>query len=264
MIREILSLRAKRSNLRLGLLRRPVGLLAMTIILLSSNLWAAEPTFSEANKLYAEGKFSEAAKIYEALAKTKPSAEIYYNLGNAYFKANQIGKAILNYERAKRLAPRDGDVRANLAYVNRLIEYKVEDKRNFYVRQTTRLVSYFKFEECWLLFLASYSIFLIVLLIALIRKHPLFGRLSAVLLTLLIISSCPMLLKFGETGMKNEAVVTVKQAEVRYGPSTQDRIAFRLVEGLKVTLPDHKEDWYRIRLLDGRSGWIRDSEISII
>ena len=247
-------------------LKRAGMTLLICIVSFCGLLYAVKPlqSFQAANQLYADGKFAEAAAIYEKLVESKPSAEIYYNLGNAYFKEKQLGKAILNYERAKRLVPRDGDVRSNLSYAYRLIEYKIEDKRNWYVRQTTHLVGYFKFEECWLLFLGSYSIFLIVLLIAFIRKRPLFGRLSAVLLTLLIISSCPLLLKFGETGMKNEAVVTVKQAEVRYGPSTVDRIAFRLVEGLKVTLHDHKQDWYRIRLLDGRSGWVRDSEINII
>ncbi len=245
---------------------KKVLLFSILFAVLTGNSFAAEPlsSFQEANRLYADGKFSEAAAIYEKLVESKPSAEIYYNLGNVYFKDKQIGKAILNYERAKRFAPRDSDIRSNLSYANHLIEYKIEDKRNWYVRQTTYLVDYFKFGECWLLFLGSYSIFLIVLLIAFIRKRPLFGKLSAVLFTLLIISSCPLLLKFWETGIKNEAVVTVKQAEVRYGPSTVDRIAFRLVEGLKITLHDHKQDWYRIRLLDGRSGWVRDSEINII
>lgn len=240
--------------------------LLICIVSFSGLLQAADlaPSFKEANQLYADGKFSEAIPIYEKLILSKPSAEVYYNLGNAFFKEGQIGKAILNYERAKRLNPRNPDVRANLAYANHLIEYKIDDQRNWYVRKTIDLVSYFKFEECWLLFLGSYTIFLISLLIALIRKRPLWGRLSAVLLTLMIISACPLLLKFGETGMTSEAVITVKQAEVRYGPSTVDRIAFRLVEGLKVGVDDRKPDWLRIQLRDGRSGWVRGSELSLI
>ncbi len=233
---------------------------------LVGSLWAANPSqpFKEANQLYADGKFAEAISVYQDLVQSKPSAEIYYNLGNAYFKDKQFGNAILNYERAKRLNPRDPDIRSNLSYADRLIEYKVEDKRNWYLHEITDLVGYFKFQECWLLFFTSYSIFLIGLLISFIRRRPLFGTLGATLLSLVILSSFPLLLKFAETGMKDEAIITVKQAEVRYGPSTIDRIAFRLVEGLKVSAHDHKQDWYRIQLRDGRSGWIKDSEMSVI
>ena len=221
-------------------------------------------SFQEANQLYSDGKFSEAASIYQKLGQSKPSAEGYYNLANSNFKDKKLGYAILNYERAKRLDPRDPDIRSNLAYANRLIEYKIEDKRNWYFRKITDLVGYFKFEECWLLFLGSYFIFMIVLLVSFLRKRPLFGKAGNFFLTLVIISLFPLLLKFSETGMKDEAIVTVKQAEVRYGPSTVDRIAFRLVEGLKVSVHDHKQDWYRIRLKDERSGWVRDSEVSVI
>lgn len=221
-------------------------------------------TFQKANQLYADGKYSEAVSSYQDLLKSEKFAEIYYNLGNAHFKDKQIGKAILNYERAKRLDPRDPDIRSNLAYANRLIEYKIEDKRSWYLRKINELISYLRFEECWLLFLGSYSIFLISVLFAFVRKRPLFGKMNNVFLILVIIALFPLLLKFGESGMNQEAIVTAKQAEVRYGPSTVDRIAFRLVEGLKVAIHDHKQDWYRILLRGGRSGWVRESELSVI
>lgn len=232
----------------------------------NSFLFAKEiaPSFQEVNKLYADGKFDQAISDYQDLLKSKKSAEIYYNLGNTYFKDKQIGKAILNYERAKRLDPRDPDIRSNLAYANRLIEYKIEDKRSWYLQKINELISYLRFEECWLLFLSSYSMFLISILIFFLRKRPLFGKVNLILLTFVIVASFPLLLKVGESGMNDEAIVTAKQTEVRYGPSTVDRIAFRLVEGLKVAIHDHKQDWYRIRLRDGRSGWVRDSEMSVI
>lgn len=253
------------------LLEQPASafsLLAMTMVVLGicGLLFAAEinQTFQKANQLYADGKYSEAVSSYQDLLKSKKFAEIYYNLGNAHFKDKQIGKAILNYERAERLDPRDPDIRSNLAYANRLIEYKIEDKRSWYLRKINELISYLRFEECWLLFLGSYSIFFISVLIAFVRKCPLFGRINFVFLTLVIFALFPLLLKFGESGMNQEAIVTTKQAEVRYGPSTIDRIAFRLVEGLKAAIHDHKQDWYRIRLRDGRSGWVRESELSVI
>ncbi len=232
----------------------------------TSYLFAADVVqlFKEANQLYADGKFTEAVKTYEKAAQVKPTAEIYYNLGNAYFKNKELGKAILNYERARKLDPRDPDIISNLSYANRLIEYKIEDKRNWYIRKLSELIGYFKYEECWPLFLVSYFVFLVNLLISFIRKRPLFGKLTTVLFSFVIISALPLVLKFAQTGMSDEAVTTVKQAEVRYGPSTLDQIAFRLAEGLKVSVHDHKQDWYRIRLRDGRSGWVPESDITII
>lgn len=251
------------------MIKKIVGLLAMTFFMNAfiGNLLAAPSmleSFQEANRLYGDGKFNESIAAYQNALKSRPAAEIYYNLGNAYFKNKQLGQAIVNYERAKRLDPRDRDIRSNLLYANRLIEYKVDDKRSWLLRHITNLADYFKFQECWLLFLASLGLLLMGLLISFQRKHALFGKASTTLLCFTILTLFPLLLKFGETGMKGEAIVTSRQAEVRYGPSTVDRIAFRLVEGLKVTVDNHKQDWFRIRLRDGRSGWLRSDDITVI
>lgn len=220
--------------------------------------------FQKANELYANGKYSEAVKEYQKIAQAGPAAETFYNLGNAYFKDKQIGNAILNYERAKRLNPRDSDIRLNLNYANQLIEYKIEDKRNWLFRQMAAGVDYLRFEECWLLFLGSYFIFTLFLAFSFIRKQVVFGKLGTTLFILLVVCIFPLLFKLSEHRMKDEAIVTVKQAEARYGPSTLDQIAFRLPEGLKVSVEDSKQDWNRIRLKDSRSAWVRSSEMSII
>ncbi|MBI3999781.1 MAG: tetratricopeptide repeat protein, partial [Candidatus Omnitrophica bacterium] len=187
------------------------------------------------------------------------------NLGNAYFKSKKLGQAILNYQRAHRLNPRDADVRANLSYVNRLLEYKIDDKRNWFWRKKTELLSYVTLHECWLLALITYFAFVSGLLIALLRRQgPVFGRMGALGLCLALFCSFPLLLKVGEWGMARRGVVTEAQAEVRYAPSSSDRIAFRLVEGLQVSINDEKQEWYRIELTDGRSGWVPQSQVTAI
>lgn len=221
--------------------------------------------FREANQLYRDGKYDEAAKAYEGIAKSKGSFEVYYNLGNAYFKSKKPGLAILNYERARHLKPRDPDVRSNLAYANRLIEYKIEDKRNWYVRKIDSFLHLVTFQECWVSVLGAYFIFVVGLLISLIRrKQPMFGRSGALGLVFVIFCSFPLFLKYGEYGAGRPGIVTEAQVEVRYGPSSSDRIAFRLVEGLEVSLHDEKQDWYRIQLKDGRSGWASQSQVTPI
>jgi len=221
--------------------------------------------FGQANQLYREGKYLEAVNVYEDLIKEKPLAEVYYNLGNAYFKAGKLGLAILNYERARSLKPRDPDILANSSYLTRSIEYKIEDKRNWYQRKISEVLAYVTFEECMFLCFAAYFLFILGLLFSLIfKKQPLFGRMGILALAFIITCSIPLFLKFAESGAGRRSIVTEPQAEVRYGPSTSDRIAFRLAEGLEITLDDEKEDWYRIRLRDGRSGWTAKSQVSPI
>lgn len=221
--------------------------------------------FSEANELYHDGKYLEAAKIYEELAKQKPLAEIYYNLGNAYFKAKKIGLAKLNYKRASQLKPRDRDILVNLAYLDRLIEYRIDDKRNWYVRKKSEFLKYVMLSECWALALGGYLIFVVGFFVSLLMKRRLlFGKSGALAVSFVIFCSLPLLLKFGEVGLGPPAIVIEPQTEVRYGPSTSDRIAFRLVEGLEVSLSDQRKDWYRISLNDGRSGWVPQSQVTPI
>lgn len=222
-----------------------------------------ESRFAGANQLYRDGKHDEAARLYEEIIAAEPNFEVYYNLGNAYFKSKRLGKAILNYERARRLSPRDRDVLENLAYVNQLIEYKIEDKRNWFLRKKSELVSYLTFHECWLFALGAYFVFVVGILISFIRREDIrFGKLRILSLVLVVFCSLPLFLKFAEKGMSRQGIVTEKQAEVRYGPSRSDRIAFRLVEGLAILIDDEKENWLRIRLRDSRSGWVPQSEVT--
>lgn len=232
---------------------------------LFSKIATAAPSFHEANALYKEGKYAQAAEAYEVILKSKPSSEIYYNLANAYFKDKKIGLAVLNYERAKNITPRDKDILTNLAYMNRLLEYKVEDKRNWYVRTAAAAIEYVTSDECRVVALSAYFIFITGFLIAILfRRKPLFGTGGALAFSLVVLCFLPLLLKYGIPGSRHRAVVTSLKAEVRYGPSETDRLAFRLVEGLKVALRDEREDWYRIELTDGRSGWVPKTHLTSI
>ena len=247
---------------------RRIFLTSVFFLLAVSNIFASVASldqFREANQRYRDGKYLDAANIYEGLIKEKPLAEVYYNLGNAYFKAGKLGLAVLNYERALNLKPRDPDILANYSYVTRLIEYKIEDKRNWYQRKISEFLAYVTLEECMLLCFVAYFLFILGLLLSLIfKKFPLFRKIGTFAIAFVILCSLPLLLKYTESGAGRRGVVTETQAEVRYGPSMSDQIAFRLVEGLEVILDDEKEDWYRVRLRDGRSGWTAKSQVTPI
>ena len=100
-------------------------LICLVVLLFAANLFAADATadFSSANELYAKGKFAEAAAIYENILKTGgQSPSLLFNAGNAEFKAGHPGKAIAAYRRAELLAPRDPELRANLAFVRKQVQ----------------------------------------------------------------------------------------------------------------------------------------------
>ena len=128
--------------------------------------------FAKASQLYKNGKYDDAVKAYEEIAKEKPAAEVYYNLGNAYFKTKKIGLAILNYERARRQMPRDSDILANLAYVNQLIEYKIDDKANWYLRKKSELLSLVTFSEAGLCLASIMKVTLATVAISLCSVKP--------------------------------------------------------------------------------------------
>ena len=134
-----------------------VGLLAMTMIFICASARAGEAKspeviFQEANAAYRGGDYVRAAQLYESLVNRNwRNGHVFYNLGNAYFRQKLLGRAILNYEKARRLDPRDPDLAANLAYTRKLLEYRVEDKRNWYLRASESFLNFFTQAEMGLI-----------------------------------------------------------------------------------------------------------------
>lgn len=225
-----------------------------------------EESFTKAVDLYKDGQYGAAVTQFEKLILADPyRAEFYYNLGNSYFKNDNLGHAILNYERAKVLAPRDSDIRSNLGYANRLIQFELEDERNWYWKKAVNLVGRFTF---WELAAASsvYSLlFMTPIVFRLIRKRSsLKGRFTIFFGILFLVSLVPLAFKFYLMRYAPKAIVTDVKAEVRYGPSMRDKISFRLVEGLKIRVEDKRDGWYRIALVNGETGWVKAEDITKI
>lgn len=221
--------------------------------------------FQEANELYRNEQFSEAADVYSELMKSAPTAEIYFNAGNAYYRAGQLGKSILNYERALRLSPRNRDIRFNLQFVRSLLEYRIEDNRNWYVRAVQKGLGWVSSREIILCVLFLYLFFLLSFMPGWFKRKELaWGVSQKILGALLILGLLFAGAKYLEVKTFQGAIVTEKEAEVRYGPSSTDQIAFRIGEGLKVYVMSERENWSRVVLVNGESGWIRNSHIAFI
>ena len=226
---------------------------------------ADQKIFEQANQQYRQGHFDQAAKSYQQLTEKYPKQPaFYYDLGNSLFRkgSGALGQAILAYERAQWLAPRDGDIRSNLNYARSLLEYRVEDKRNWYLKASEEVLARLTENEVRLGALASGFAFLAAWIAALtFRRGEAWRWKRKTLLIFFAFFAALALAKHFETRMMSDAVVIAKDAEVRYGPSDTDQVAFRLGEGLHVHIIDTREGWSRILLVNGESGWIDDSQI---
>jgi len=224
----------------------------------------ASKTFQEANVSYRIGDYAKAAKSYESLIEQEPRVAVfYYDLANAYVRLGELSRAILNYEKALILDPRNDDIRANLNHTRGLLEYRVEDTRNWYLKATGAVLRFMTEREVYAFVLAVLFVFLAGGVLFFLTGRGVFWNLwqRSVFMVLLIAA----LVAFGKQAQNNllrDAVVMQKECEARYGPSEHDQVAFRMGEGIKVFVVDRREDWSRVLLTNGESGWVKDSDIA--
>ena len=224
----------------------------------------------QADALYRSAHYAEAAQGYEGvLAEGFCSAELYYNLGNSYYRLGQMGRAILNYERALRLSPSMGDARENLDLANS----KTTDRiavlpKLFIVRWYDAL--------CTRVTPATWQIIVLILLaltgaaVALlclsrrlgVRKGAFISLLS--LAVLLILAVLLLIVSTSHFNARRAAIVMQPSVTVKSSPEMQSVDKMILHEGTKVTIVDHLSGWYKITLADGTTGWCQTHTVERI
>jgi len=224
--------------------------------------------FSEANSRYAEQKYEEAAKRYELLVKAGVSTTaVYYNLGNTYFKLGQLGRAIVSYERARRINPKDEEVLFNLSFAKSQLEQEQpKEPYRFHERLFFWVVDRFSEKECALLLLASYTLLFLALILATFsgafrKRSPLFIWLFVTVTFLFAFLSG---VKIFERGQGKEGVIVAKVADVRYSPSGTGAVAFELKEGIRAKILRTESDFCYIRLTRDKLGWVAREAIEEI
>lgn len=216
--------------------------------------------FDRANKLYEQNKFADAASAYDELVATgKVSAAVFFNRGNAFFKQNQIGKAIASYRQAEKMAPRDPEARANLQFARNQVggvTLKMERWKNWLnhltVNEWTALVTI----TFWLLFA----------LLAVVQwrtelKRTL-NKFIIALAAILLLLAVPLGLSIQDFYSNKVAIVTVREAVVRNGPLDESQISFRANDGAELSVLDSKGEWLQVS--DGRRlGWVKHNAVLI-
>jgi tetratricopeptide (TPR) repeat protein len=224
----------------------------------------------QANELFAAGNYAEAEQLYLSIASGGyVSADLYYNLGNAYFKQQSWGKAILYYERALRLHPEDKDISANLDMANTMIVDKIEAVPEFFLTTWMRDIHSVAGANTWAW--CSIGCFALCLLLALLfffarsialRKFSFFIAVFA----LLCCACCALFAHYQKQALhdNSKAVVMPAVVTIKSSPDNSGKDLFILHEGTKVTLLESLGQWQRIQLTDGRQGWLMGRMVETI
>lgn len=219
----------------------------------------------EANKQYTAGNFVKAAELYEQILATgKESWQIYYNLGNTYFKNGDKIKAILNYERAKLLAPQNEDIDFNLKVANQFVVDNIEQLPKPFFSRWWNSIANISSADGWAKKSAGGFIIFLVLLGSYFFSRSL--RIRKLAFYVAILTGIFVVLSFTLAArqyrlIKNHrsALVQCPRVTVKSSPSATGTDLFLIHEGLKVEITDQLDKWKEIQLADGNKGWIADS-----
>jgi tetratricopeptide (TPR) repeat protein len=244
----------------------------LAVIILSSSMWAesAEAMLKRGNEFYIAKNYNKAIEAYENLTEQGyQGPELFYNLGNSYFRVGKLGYAVLYLEKAHKLAPSDEDINHNLAFVNLQTIDKIETLPPFFLFVWwENLLSLFSVSG-WTIF--TYIIYVLLLGIivlytfasdSFVQRLTVYSGLFTVLLLALSITILAVNVH-RENNLK-KAVVIEQSVTAKLSPDNKSNDAFVIHEGLKVTVEDHLSNWIKIRLEDGKIGWLTNENIRII
>ena len=248
--------------------RKSVASIAVLLMLLPMTANAA--TKADADSAYVNGNYQEAIKVYESLLKHGESAELYYNLGNAYYRTENITRAVLNYERALLLSPGDGDIRFNLQIArSKTIDKIVPESEMFFVTWYRSLVNIMSVDGWGRMALVSLALVIVLFLVYLfsarvcVQKVGFFG--GGILLVVFVLSNFFAWQQRQQLLNREGAIVVAPSVTVKSTPAQNGTDLFILHEGTNVVITDGSmKSWREIRLADGKKGWIESKKIELI
>ena len=229
-----------------------------------------ESIFSQANELYNKGSYIEAINNYEEIIKNDfHSAELYYNLGNAYYRLDSIASSVYYYEKALQLNPNDREIIDNLALVNKTLVDEIDPITTPLIESILKSLSNIFYFETW----GYISIFFSFLIVALFLSYYFANssRIKRLTFVLLCISSILMLASLinGNKGYDNYvnneyAIIYSYETDLKTEPNFRSETLFMLHEGTKVQVIENYNNWIKVRLVNGQIGYIQLIDVKIL
>jgi len=218
--------------------------------------------FISANEKYAADDFRAAIEQYEQILATgQQSAELYYNLGNAYFKTNQLASSILNYERGLLLSPNDEDIHYNLDIANSLITDRIEVIPEFFLKSWINTIHNSLSANTWsLLSLILFGVVGLFMIIFITFRIKNVRRLAIPIMILALTVSIISLLFAHQQNRAilepNSCIVFSQSVTIKSSPDDSGTNLFVLHEGVKLQITDQLTGWFEIKMDNGNVGWI--------
>ncbi len=242
-------------------------LLLFVTLIVKPAVAADQSTWSDANNKYQSGSFKSAIEFYEDIFKSgKETAALDYNLGNSYFKLGHKGKAIVFYERALKISPRDQDVRWNIDVVKSAITDKIEpadeDITRMFIR---RIADKLAVNEVAMILSGLLILFLLFSFIGFMAPAvKTFTRGFSFLAAIFFVVTTVLFI-FKWLDVKDPKVIILdKEVEARYGPSDRETKAFVLHEGAEARVIDESRDWFYLSLENKSSGWVPKKSCEVV
>lgn len=245
-------------------------LLILTIVI-SANLFASNNALLDSgNTYYSNGEFEKAITAYETIVKSGlESAELYYNLGNAYYKENNLPYSILNYERAKLLAPDNEDINFNLELTKGHIVDKIDELPELIISSWYKNFVASMSSNSWsVMSIIAFIIFLFLLSVFFLIRYSSIKKISFYLGFLMLVISFSTFIfakKQKELTLNhNGAIIVTPSVTAKSEPNKNATDLFLIHEGLKVTVTQKNSKWYEIKISDGNIGWVKKDDIVLI
>lgn len=240
------------------------------LLLMIANVVAAQNTeelFNSANDLYKQDKLEEAVVLYEKIeAQGMISSELFYNLGNSYYKLNKVGPSIYYYEKALKLDPLNQDVKNNLVFAKRLALDNIEElPKTVFQKLNENFLQQLSYNQ-WAVVVIVFSflgsvLFLFFYFANTPSKKRFYFVTSTLSFVLLIFAFSITYQQYSFQKNNKTAIVFAEKTEIRNAPTLNSDEVFTLHEGTKVIVLDAIDDWKKIKIADGKQGWIVSSEI---
>ncbi|WP_299121764.1 tetratricopeptide repeat protein [uncultured Winogradskyella sp.] len=229
-----------------------------------------DKTFGQANALYNEGKYAEAIDKYESILESDVhSAELYYNLGNANYKLNNIAPSIYYFEKALQLNPYDKDIENNLSFAQQMTIDAIDKVPQVgFSRIINNIVNTFKTDTWAKIAIGGVIIFVLLFLMYHFSYATSQKRIAFVISVLSLLIACfSAAMAFQKESLDkkdNPAIVFVQESKVKAEANQTSEEVFRLHEGTKVQVLETYEDWNKIELSDNSTGWISSKDIKLL
>lgn len=229
-----------------------------------------DENFNSGINLYNEGKYLEAINQFNLIIKNgEHSDALYFNLGNSYYKINDLANSIYYYEKALKLKPNDSDVLNNLSYSQNMLIDKVEKLPTNQVSEFFNLISNTLSIDQWLFFGITLLYFFLGTFLLYYFNNKTTSKKNYFTLSLVFVFLSVIFIFIGVNQFENKknivsAIIFEKKIDFRTEPNYRSEVLFNLHEGTKVNIKEELNDWTLIQISDGNKGWVESQSIKKI